>query len=64
MEEEKDVYKKGKIEEWNKEEDEKDWWRIEKDRKYLEELGDKNHDMGNLRDPYNELWRSPQNEDP
>jgi len=24
MEEEKDVYKKGKIEEWNKEEDEKD----------------------------------------
>jgi len=24
MEEEKDIYKKGKIEEWNKEEDEKD----------------------------------------
>jgi len=25
------------------------------DRKYLEELGDENFDMGNLRDPYNEL---------
>jgi len=53
--EEKEEYKGGKIEEWDKEEDEKDRWRLEEDRKYLEELGDENQDMGNLRDPYDEL---------
>jgi len=55
MEKEKDEYKGGKIKEWNKEEDEEDQWKIEKDRKYLEELGDENFDMGDLRDPYNKL---------
>jgi len=34
---------------------EKDWQRIEEDRKYLEKLGDENQDMGNLGDPYNKL---------
>ena len=53
--EEKEEYKGGKIEEWDEEEDEEDWWRLEEDRKYLEELEDKNQDMGNLRDPYDEL---------
>jgi len=53
MEEEKDKYKRGKIEEWNEEKDKEDRWRIEKDRKYLEKLGDENQDMGDLRDPYN-----------
>jgi len=52
MMEEKEEYK---IEEWDEEEDKEDQWRLEEDRKYLEELGDKNQDMGNLRDPYNEL---------
>jgi len=55
MEEEKNEYKGGIIEEWNEEKDEEDQQRIEEDRKYLEELGDENHNMGNLRDPYNEL---------
>jgi len=55
MEEEKEEYKGGKIEEWNEEEDEEDRWRIKEDRKYLEELGDEDFDMGNLRDPYDEL---------
>jgi len=54
MEEEKKEYKGAKIEEWNKE-DEEDRQRIEEDRKYLEELGDENLNMGNLRDPHNEL---------
>ena len=36
-------------------EDKEDQWKIEKDRKYLEEVGDENLDMGDLRDPYNEL---------
>ena len=55
MEEKRNEYKGGKTEEWNEEEDEEDQWRIEEDRKYLEQLGDKNQDMGNLRDPYDEL---------
>jgi len=54
MEEEKNKYEGGKIEEWN-EEDEEDRQRIEKDRKYLENLGDENLDMGDLRNPYDEL---------
>ena len=53
IEEEKDKYKGGKIEEWNREENEEDWWRIKEDRKYLEELENENQDMGDLRDPYN-----------
>jgi len=53
--EEKKEYKGGKIEEWNEEEDEEDRWRIKEDRKYLEKLEDENQDMGNLRDPYDEL---------
>ena len=56
MKEEQKEYKRGKIKEWNEEEDEKDWWRIEEDRKYLEGLEDENQDMEDLRDPYNELW--------
>jgi len=55
MEKAKDEYKGGKIKEWNEEEDEEDQWKIEKDRKYLEELGDENFDIGDLRDPYNKL---------
>jgi len=55
IEEEKNKYKGGKIEEWDEKEDEKDRQRIEEDRKYLEELEDENQDMGDLRDPYNEL---------
>ena len=55
IEEEKREYKRKMVEEWDKEEDKKDWWRIEEDRKYLEGLKDENQDMGNLRDPYNEL---------
>jgi len=43
------------VEEWNEEEDEENQWRIKKDRKYLEELEDENQDIGDLRDPYNEL---------
>jgi len=53
--EEKEEYKGGKIEEWNEEENKKDQQRLEEDRKYLEKLGDENQDMGNLRDPYDEL---------
>ena len=55
MEEEKYEYKGGIIEEWNEEENEENCKRLEEDRKYLEELGDEDQDMGNLRDPYNEL---------
>jgi len=55
MKEEEHEYKRGMIEEWNEEEDKEDRRRIEEDRKYLEGLEDKNQDMGNLRDPYNEL---------
>ena len=55
MEEEKCEYKRGMIKEWNEEEDEKERKRLEEDRKYLEELGDEDQDMGNLRDPYEEL---------
>ena len=64
MEEEQEEYKGGKIEEWDEEKDKEDWWRLEEDRKYLEELGDENQDVGNLRDPYNKLWRSPWDKDP
>ena len=63
MEEEKNEYKGGKIEKWDEEEDEEDQQRIKEDRKYLEELEDENQDMGDLRDPYDELWSS-QDEDP
>jgi len=55
MKEEQKEYKEGKIEEWNEEEDEENQQKLEEDRKYLEELGDENQDMGNLRDPYDEL---------
>jgi len=55
MEEEEHKYKGEMIEEWNKEDDEEDQQRIEEDRKYLKGLKDKNQDMGNLRDPYDEL---------
>jgi len=55
MEEEKHEYKGGMIEEWDEEENKEDRQRIEEDRKYLEELEDENQDMGDLRDPYNEL---------
>jgi len=55
MEEVKHKYKGGMIEEWNEEEDEEDCRRLEEDRKYLEELGDEDQDMGNLKDLYNEL---------
>jgi len=55
IEEKKHKYKGGKIEEWDKEENKEDRQRIEKDRKYLEELKDENQDMGNLRDLYDEL---------
>jgi len=55
MEEEQKEYKEGKIEEWNEKENKKDQQRLEEDRKYLEELGDENQNMGNLRDPYDEL---------
>jgi len=53
--EERKEYKGGKIEEWNKEEDEEDRRRVKEDRKYLEGLEDTNQDTGDLRDPYNEL---------
>ena len=52
---EEEEYKGGKIEEWNEEEDEKDWRRVEEDRKYLKGLENENQDMGDLRDPYNKL---------
>ena len=55
MEEEEHEYKEGMIEEWDEEENKEDQQRMEEDRKYLEELEDKNQDMGDLRDPYNEL---------
>jgi len=53
--EEREEYKGRKIEERDKEVDEEDRRRLEEDRKYLEELGDENQDMGDLRDPYDEL---------
>ena len=53
--EEKKEYKEGKIEEWDEEGDKEDQRRLEEDRKYLEELGDENQNMGDLRDPYDEL---------
>ena len=63
MEEERE-YKGGMIEEWNEEEDEGNWWRLEDNRKYLEGLKDEEEDMGDLRDPYNKLWRkSPWNKE-
>ena len=37
------------------EEDKKDQQRIEKDRKYLKGLKDEENNMGNLKDPYDEL---------
>ena len=55
IEKEKDKYKRARIEEWNEEKDEEDQQKIEEDRKYLEELEDENQDMGDLRDPYDEL---------
>ena len=64
MEEEKDKYKGGKIKEWDKEENEKDQQRIKEDRKYLENLGDENLDMGDLRDPYNELLKKSSGQEP
>ena len=64
MKEEQEEYKGEKIEEWDEEEDEEDWRRLKEDRKYLEELEDENQDMGDLRDPYNELWRSSWDKDP
>jgi len=55
MEEEQEEYKGEKMEEWNEDEDEEDRQRIEEDRKYLEELGDENLNMGDLQDPYDKL---------
>jgi len=55
IEEEKDKHKGEKIEERDKEEDKEDRWRLEEDRKYLEELGNEDQNMGDLRDPYDEL---------
>ena len=55
IEEEEHEYKGGMIEEWNEEEDKEDQQRIEEDREYLEGLEDENQDIGDLRDPYNEL---------
>jgi len=40
--EEKEEDKGGKIKKWDEEVDKEDRWRLEEDRKYLEELGDKN----------------------
>jgi len=53
--EEKEEYKRGKIEEWDEKVDKEDRQRLEENRKYLKELGDENQDMEDLRDPYNEL---------
>ena len=55
MEEEKEECKGRKIEECDEEVDEEDQRRLEEDRRYLEELGDKNQNMRDLRDPYDEL---------
>jgi len=55
MEEEKEECKRRKIEEWDEEADKEDQRRLEEDRRYLKELGNKNQDMGDLRDPYNKL---------
>jgi len=55
MEEAKNKYKGGMVEEWNEKEDEEDRRRLEEDKRYLEELGDEDQDMSNLRDPYGEL---------
>ena len=51
----KEEYKGAKIEEWKEEKDKEDQQRVEEDKKYLEELGDENQDIGDLRDPYDEL---------
>jgi len=56
IEEEKYEYKRGMVEEWNKDKDEENWWRIEENRKYLTELEDENQDISNLKDLYNKLW--------
>ena len=53
--EESEEYKGPKIEEWDEEGDEEDRRRLEEDKKYLEELGDENQNMGDLKDPYDEL---------
>ena len=53
--EEKYEYKEEMIKEWNEEKNEEDRQRIEEDREYLKGLEDENQDMGNLRDPYDEL---------
>ena len=53
--EESEEYKGAKIEEWDEEGNKEDQRRLEEDRKYLEELGDENQNMGDLRDPYDEL---------
>jgi len=55
IEEEKNEYKGGIIEEWNEEENKEDQWRIKEDRKYLEGLDNEEEDMNDLKDPYNEL---------
>ena len=55
MEEEKKECKEGKIKKWDEEVDEEDQQRLKEDRRYLEELGDENQYMGDLRDPYDEL---------
>jgi len=39
----------------NEEKNKEDRQKIEEDRKYLERFKNKNQDMGDLRDPYNEL---------
>jgi len=65
IEKERNKYKGGIVEEWNEEDDnEEDWWRIKEDRKYLEGLENENQNMGNLRDPYDKLQKSPWNKDP
>ena len=43
------------VKEQNKEEDKEDQQRIKKNRKYLEGSEDEGENMGDLRDPYNEL---------
>ena len=53
--EEREEYKEGKIEEQDEEMDKEGRRRLEEDRKYLEELEDENQNIGDLRDPYDEL---------
>jgi len=55
IEDERHEYKGGMIEEWNEEEDKEDQQRIEEDRRYLEGLDNEGEDMGDLKDPYDEL---------